>query len=96
LVSGFALVRTGNLFDPPEKIGLAEITGSVMRTGGTQAQTGDQLDELLECMAASVESSIGETSARVSFSALKENTEQVLAVFQQVLTRPSSARTKST
>ena len=27
LVSGFALVRTGNLFDPKDKIGLAEVTG---------------------------------------------------------------------
>ena len=35
-----------------------------MRTGGTTAKTGDQLDEELENIAASVESSIGETSAR--------------------------------
>ena len=35
LVSGFALVRTGNLFDPNDKRGLAELTADVMRTGGT-------------------------------------------------------------
>ena len=63
VVSGTALVRTGNLFDPQDKIGLASVTGIVMRIGGTQEKTGDQLDELLENMAASVESSIGETSA---------------------------------
>ncbi len=94
LVSGFALVRTGNLFDPPEKIGLAEITGTVLRTGGTRARTGDQLDDLLENMAASVESGIGETSGRVSFSALKENTAAVLAVFQEVLTAPEFRQEK--
>jgi len=94
LVSGFALVRTGNLFDPPEKIGLAQITGSVMRTGGTEARTGDELDELLEGMAASVESSVGETSGRVSFSALKENTDQVLAVFKEVLASPQFRQDK--
>ena len=88
LVSGFALVRTGNLFDPPDKIGLAEMTGTVMRTGGTAARTGDQLDSLLENMAASVESRIGETSGRVSFSALRENTDDVLAMFKEVLTQP--------
>src|SRR6185503_7535823 len=55
LVSGFALVRTGNLFDPKDKIGLATLTGMVMRTGGTPTQTGDQLDEKLESFAASVE-----------------------------------------
>ena len=29
LVSGIALVRTGNLFDPPERIGLAQLAGMV-------------------------------------------------------------------
>lgn len=94
LISGFALVRTGNLFDPPDKIGLAEITGTVMRTGGTGARTGDQLDGLLENMAASVESRIGETSGRVSFSALSENTGDVLAMFKEVLTQPEFRQDK--
>ncbi|HSW48640.1 MAG TPA: insulinase family protein, partial [Bryobacteraceae bacterium] len=94
LVSGFALARTGNLFDPPAKIGLAQITGTVMRTGGTASQTGDQLDELLEGMAASVESGIGETSGRVSFSCLKENVDETLAVFYQVLTTPEFRQDK--
>lgn len=88
LVSGTALVRTGNLFDPPDKVGLAGITGSVLRTGGTKAHTGDQLDNTLESMAASVEAGIGESSGSVSFSALKENTDQVLAIFKEVLTTP--------
>ena len=88
LVSGFALVRTGNLFDPKDKVGLAELTGNVMRTGGTKSKTSEQLDEQLENMAASVEASIGESSGRVGFSALKENTDEVLAVFQDVLIEP--------
>src|SRR5947209_6982453 len=68
VVSGFALVRTGNLFDPKDKIGLATITGHVMRSGGTPKMTGDQMDVALENVAASVESSIGESSGNVSFS----------------------------
>src|SRR5271166_6047902 len=62
LVSGAALIRTGNLFDPPNKKGLAGITGEVLRSGGTKARTGDQLDQDLENVAASVESSIGESA----------------------------------
>jgi len=88
IVNGAARIRTGNLFDPPEKIGLATLTGTVMRTGGTQAKTGDQLDQELENVAASVEATIGETSGTVSFSALKENTDQVLNIFHDVLTGP--------
>src|ERR1700676_2227347 len=45
LVRGGALVRTGSLFDPAEKIGLATVTGMVMRSGGTTTKTGDELDE---------------------------------------------------
>ena len=89
LVSGRALVRTGNLFDPKEKRGLAEITGTVMRSGGTTAMTGDKLDETLENMAASIESGIGESTGSASFSCLKENTDAVLALFYDVVTQPA-------
>ncbi|MEO8663523.1 MAG: pitrilysin family protein, partial [Bryobacteraceae bacterium] len=94
LVSGFALVRTGNLFDPPDKIGLASMTGSVMRTGGTKGKSGEQINEELENIAATVESSIGEGSGSVSFNALKENTDQVLAVFKDVMTQPEFRQDK--
>ncbi len=89
LVRGLALVRTGNLFDPPDKIGLATLTGSAIRSGGTSKKTGEQLDEQLENIAASVESSISETFGSVSFSTLKETTDEVLGVFHDVLTDPA-------
>jgi zinc protease len=88
LVSGTAIIRTGNLFDPDDKRGLAGLTGEVLRSGGTAAKTGDQIDEELENVAASVESSIGESAGTLSFSCLKENTEQVLGIFKEFLTAP--------
>jgi zinc protease len=86
LLSGSALIRTGNLFDPADKRGLAELTGEVLRSGGTKAKAGDQLDEELENVAAQVESQIGESSGTIGFSCLKENTDQVLGVFKDFLT----------
>ena len=88
LINGTALVRTGNLFEPADKVGLAAMTGSVLRSGGSKDKTGDQIDEELENMAASVESSIGETSGSLRFSTLKENAGAVLAVFHDLLTAP--------
>lgn len=88
LIRGIALVRTGNLFDPKDKVGLASVTGSVLRTGGTRSKTGDQIDEELENIAASVESDIGESTGTVSFSCLKDNLAEVLGVFTDVLTNP--------
>jgi len=94
LVRGTALVRTGNLFDPADKVGLATMTGMVMRTGGTKSKTGDQLDEQLENIAASVETGIDETFGSASFSCLKENTDEVLGAFHDVLTSPAFRQEK--
>jgi len=94
IVSGFALVRTGNLFDPPGKHGLAEVTGAVLRAGGSQTQTGDQIDERLENIAASIESSISESYGTLTFSCLKETTTPVLGVFHDLLTAPEFRQDK--
>jgi zinc protease len=88
LVHGLALIRTGNLFDPPDKKGLSEFTAEVLRSGGTKSETGDQIDEELENIAASVEAGMDETSGSMSFSALKENADTVLGVFKDVMTAP--------
>jgi zinc protease len=94
VVRGLALVRTGNLFDPADKVGLATMTGELIRSGGTAAKTGDQIDEDLENIAASVESQIGESFGSVSFSTLKERTDEVLETFRDVLTAPSFRENK--
>jgi zinc protease len=48
LVNGTALLRTGSRLEPLEKVGLADFTGAVMRTGGTKKHSPDQLNEMLE------------------------------------------------
>ena len=94
LISGLAMVRTGNLFDPNDKRGLSQVMAEVMRSGGTKAKTGDQLDEELENVAGGVESSMDETSATVSFNALKESADTVLAAFRDVLSAPEFRQDK--
>ncbi|HLX44727.1 MAG TPA: pitrilysin family protein [Bryobacteraceae bacterium] len=94
LIQGLALVHTGNLFDPPEKRGLSEVMADVLRSGGTKTKTGDQIDEQLENLAASVESSMDETSASMSFSALKESADPVMQAFKDVMTSPEFRQDK--
>src|SRR6185369_5078548 len=59
LVTVSAMIRTGSIYEPPDKVGLAELTGTLMRTGGTERMTGDQVDETLEYLAANVSIGIG-------------------------------------
>ncbi|MBN2271750.1 MAG: insulinase family protein [Sedimentisphaerales bacterium] len=88
LINVSAIIRTGSIYEPAEKIGLASITGEVMRTGGTAARTGDELDEELERLAASVETSIGLNSGSASVSVLKEDIDKGLAILADVLMNP--------
>jgi zinc protease len=94
LIRGLALIRTGNLFDTSEKRGTSELMAEVMRSGGTKSRTGDQIDEELENLAASVESTMEESSASMTFSALKESSDAVLAAFKDVMTAPEFRQDK--
>ena len=39
-----AIVRTGQIYEPMEKMGTAQLCGTVMRTGGTKTLTPDSLN----------------------------------------------------
>jgi zinc protease len=88
LVGVSALIRTGSRLEPQGKIGLASLTGIVLRTGGTKNLSGDELDEYLEGKAAVIETGIGDTSGTASMSSLAEDFPDVLKVFGEVLRFP--------
>jgi predicted Zn-dependent peptidase len=88
LVDAVARIRTGSRLEPADKIGLAALTGAVMRTGGTATMSGDEIDDYLENRAASVEASIGVDSGTASMSALVADLPDVFDVFADVLRHP--------
>jgi len=88
LVGVSAFIRTGSRLEPQGKIGLASLTGTVLRTGGTTSRTGDELDEYLEGKAAGIETAIGDTSGTASMSCLADDFPDVLKVFGDVLRFP--------
>ena len=94
LVNARMIIRTGGFLDPADKVGLASLTGSVMRTGGTPTIAGDDLDELLEGLAARVETGIGDESGFASLNCLTENFDQVLGIFADVLRNPAFPQEK--
>jgi len=89
LISVSARIRTGSIYDPPGKIGLAAVTGTVMRTGGTKSRTGDEIDEQLESIAASVETGIGLNSGSAYVSVLKKDIDVGLEILADVLMNPA-------
>ncbi|NQT03723.1 MAG: insulinase family protein [Planctomycetes bacterium] len=89
LISVSARIRAGSIYEPPDKIGLAAITGTVMRTGGTVSRTGDEIDEQLESIAASVETGIGLNSGSAFVSVLEKDIDVGLAILADVLMNPA-------
>lgn len=94
IVSVSARIRTGARLEPKEKIGLAGLTGTVMRSGGTTTLAGDKLDDYLEGKAASIETGIGTSAGTASMNCLIEDFEEVVNVFVDVLRNPSFAQEK--
>jgi zinc protease len=88
LIDGVARIRGGSRSEPVEKIGLVDMYGEVWRTGGTKAQTGDQLDDYLEIRAAKVETGSSGDSTTISWSCLKADFDDVFKVFDDVLRGP--------
>jgi zinc protease len=94
LVSGIALYPTGSRLEPAEKVGLAALTGIVMRSGGTTHHADDDLNQQLEDRAAAVETGINTTAGYAQFSALSEDLPEVLALFADVIKHPAFAQTQ--
>jgi len=88
LIDGSARIRGGSRSEPANKVGMLEIYGEVWRTGGTKAQTGDQLDDYLEIRAAKVETSSNADSTTISWSCLKGDFDDVFKAFNDVLREP--------
>jgi predicted Zn-dependent peptidase len=66
-------IRTGGVLVPNEKAGLASITGSVIRSGGSVNYPADTLNQILENRAARMETGIGYTSGGASMNVQKED-----------------------
>jgi predicted Zn-dependent peptidase/outer membrane lipoprotein-sorting protein len=90
-VNATAQIGVGSVYEPAEKRGLASITGTVMRTGGTESMAPDSLNTVLENIGATVETSIGETSGSAYMSTLADHVDTVLPVFAEVLRQPAFA-----
>ena len=88
IIDASARIHTGSRLEPAEKVGLASLTGSVMRTGGTRNMSGDELDDYLEGKAARIETSIGEAFGSAEMGCLKADFNEVLEVFAEVLRHP--------
>jgi predicted Zn-dependent peptidase len=94
LISISTRIRTGSNYEPADKIGLAGFLGQVMREGGTTNHSGEELDAFLESRAAFVETGMAGDFGTASMNCLKEDFDEVLPIFADVLLNPAFAEDK--
>lgn len=89
LISMTMLVRAGSFMDPADKVGLAGMTGQLIRGGGSESMSYTDLNELLEAKAASMETGFGLTSGSASMNILKEDFDELLPLFLDLIQNPA-------
>lgn len=88
LISVNVIINGGSWLEPTEKTGLAWITGNVLRSGGSHQYPEEELNELLEVRAASMETSFGLTNGSARMNVLREDFDELLPVFTDLLQNP--------
>ena len=94
LVNIRALIKTGTIYDPEGKEGVAELTAYVMRTGGTAKLKSAEIDGQFDFMAASASISMSMEAAQVNFSILNKDLDPGLDLLAQIIIHPAFEQEK--
>ena len=89
LITIGALMRTGGWLDPPDKVGLAALTGNVMQTGGGGGLSAAEVDDELAQFAGRMTIAIGRQSGSASLEVMRKDLQQALRLFAGVLRTPA-------
>lgn len=81
-------VRTGSMYEPVEKAGLADMTGYLMRNGGVQGMTAKELDERLAFLAGEISVNISESQGKATLFCLSKDIDEGLELLKKVLRTP--------
>ena len=88
LYTGF---KVGSLEDPADKAGLAAMTATLLRTGGTKSFSSDQLNEQLENLAADVEFGASTENCGGGIHCFKKDADRVMELTAEMLRAPRFA-----
>lgn len=80
--------RAGSVFDPPGREGLAEIAGTVMRTGGTLAMNPDEFDDELDYLAADIDVSVTAEVLSATLTVSKDYFDDALVLLGNMVMTP--------
>ena len=88
IVAVRVFTRAGAVLDPPDRGGLANLTGATL-TRGTAKRSGQELDAAIEFVGGSLEAGAGRDGFTVSLAVLKKDLDLGLDLLQEVVLSPA-------
>jgi zinc protease len=84
----YAVFRAGSLYEDMAKPGVAQFTASQLRSGGTEAMPSEALNEELEFLGVSIESSVSPETISLTLNALAKDADRALQLLADIVRRP--------
>ena len=81
-------LKTGNIYNPSDKTGLAGITFEVLRSGGSQNNPGDKLDDEMDFLAGNLSTSAGDEISSISVNVLQKDADRGLEILADIIKNP--------
>ncbi len=88
VVQGVLYWPGGQIYDPENRVGLAQLTAALLRVGGTQSHSPEAFNEALASLGAEIQSSADRDYGVVSFRCLQEDFPRVLTLLAEMLRDP--------
>ena len=89
-----AVIKTGQIYEPKEKAGLAALVGVVLREGGAGDMSSEEINRKLEYMAASISVNITRENGAASMFVLNQYIDEALPIYADILRRPAFEQQK--
>jgi zinc protease len=89
VINAGLIIKTGSIYDPPGKEGLASLTMRMLKAGGTKTMTPDEIEDKLDFLGSSVGSYAGLEFSQVNFWTLRKNFEETWKVVTDIISQPA-------
>ena len=89
LISVNFMFKGGEYLEPADKVGLASLTGRLIRTGGAGDLSPSEVDEQFDFLAANANAFIGSTRSGASLNSLSDNFDESFELFIRMVRHPA-------
>jgi predicted Zn-dependent peptidase len=89
VIDGTVIIKTGTLYEPADKVGLASLAMRMLKAGGTKTLTPDALEEKLDFLGSTIGSYAGLEYSQISLWTLSKNFEETWKVLLDILYNPA-------